>query len=314
LLTSLQAQDLGDFEVVVTDNRSADDTPSIVEGFARTDRRFRYYLNERNLGQVANFNRAFERCRGRYVRWIGADDWLEPSYARRCVEALERVPQAIGATTYQDHVDPDGTRHYAEYTGERLDSPRPDTRYRRMLWFFTADYRYADPIYSLFRRSMLSRTRGFAMVPAMDHVLASELALLGPFVHVTERLAHRGREPVSERERLRRYVEDPSRAAALDPFANAGATLAAMWEVLERAELTSIERARCRAALARYTARCWSANLTFRTRAQLRALRRAALSSLAGGALSASSSADPSSADPGALEAGVARGGGGSAV
>jgi glycosyltransferase involved in cell wall biosynthesis len=274
LLASLRSQDLPDIEIVVSDNCSTDETSDILRSLARRDARIRHIRNETNIGQVANFNRVFELCRAPYVRWIGADDWLEPSYARRCVEALEQAPEAVGVTTYQDHVEDDGTRHYAEYVGERLDSPRAEDRYRRMLWFFHEDYRYADPIYAMFRRHALLRTRRFLMVPAMDHVLASELALLGPFVHVPECLAHRGRETLDEDERLRRYVANPARSRELDPFWRAGVTYRAMREAVVRAELTPRARAQCMAALVRYVALVCGRNAWWRTRTRLGIARR----------------------------------------
>jgi glycosyltransferase involved in cell wall biosynthesis len=87
-LESLETQDFRDVEVVVCDNQSTDETGAIVKEFASRDPRFKYYLNETNIGQIENFNRVFELTNGRYFRWIGSDDWLDPSYARRCVEAL----------------------------------------------------------------------------------------------------------------------------------------------------------------------------------------------------------------------------------
>jgi glycosyltransferase involved in cell wall biosynthesis len=250
LLDSLRAQDHESFEIVLCDNCSTDGTSQLAMEAASADPRLRFFRNERNIGQIANFNRVFELSRGRYIRWIGADDWLEPSYARRCVDALEAAPRAIGVTTYQDHVADDGSRYYAEYRGPRLDSDRPEERFRRMLWFFTASYLYIDPIYSTLRRSALEKSRRLLVVQSMDQVLAAELALAGPFVHVPACLAHRRKEDVSKQEVIRRY--HPERYAELDGLRMLGGTLAAMWESVERAPLGPVERAACAVALARF--------------------------------------------------------------
>ncbi len=280
LLASLRSQDLEDIEIVVSDNCSTDETGEVLRSLARRDPRIRFSRMERNIGQVANFNRVLQLCRAPYVRWIGADDWLEPSYARRCVEVLEATPGAVGVTTHQDHVEDDGTRHYVEYAGERLDAPSPERRYRRMLWFFLADYRYADPIYATFRRTALLRSRRFLMVPAMDHVLAAELALMGPLLHLPECLAHRGKENVSEEERLRRYVQNPRRTRELDPLLRADATFLAMLESIRRAPLSPRARAECVAALVRYIATACGKNVAWRTRDRVGSARRRAMASL----------------------------------
>ena len=87
-LESLGRQEYSDFEVVIADNQSSDATPDIAREFASQDARFRYIRNETDIGQIENFNRVFELSRGPFFRWIGSDDWVEPSYTGRCVAAL----------------------------------------------------------------------------------------------------------------------------------------------------------------------------------------------------------------------------------
>ena len=90
-LDSLLDQDFADFEVVVCDNASIDSTSAIVQRYAARDPRVRYVRNAENIGQIENFNLAFRLTHGEYVRWMGADDWLEPA-ARRMAEHLRARP------------------------------------------------------------------------------------------------------------------------------------------------------------------------------------------------------------------------------
>jgi glycosyltransferase involved in cell wall biosynthesis len=204
LLDSLLAQDLGSLEVVVCDNASTDSTPEICREYAARDPRVRFVRNETNIGQIENFNKVLDLARGEYFRWIGVDDWLEPAYASACVEVFRAHPEFIGVTTYQDHIGDDGSRDYCEYRGRRLDSPDPADRFDRMLWFFTADYRFIDPIYTMFRRDELTQTQRVRVIPRMDMVLSAELSLKGPFGHVPRCLAHRGRTDLSDRKKLQK--------------------------------------------------------------------------------------------------------------
>jgi glycosyltransferase involved in cell wall biosynthesis len=98
-LDSLLAQDFDDFEIVVCDNASTDKTPEVMQRYAERDPRVRCILNEEDIGQIENFNRVYELSRGEFFRWMGADDWLEPAYARKCVAVLDTRPDAVGATT-----------------------------------------------------------------------------------------------------------------------------------------------------------------------------------------------------------------------
>jgi len=116
-LDSLLSQTFDAFEIVVVDNFSTDRTQEICLAYADKDPRVRYHRNEENIGQIANFNRAYELSRGEYFRWVGCNDWWEPTYFQRCVEALDRQPSAVLVTCYQAHYDDNGNRFYEEYTG-----------------------------------------------------------------------------------------------------------------------------------------------------------------------------------------------------
>ena len=76
----------GDLEVVVVDNDSTDGTVARVSALALEDPRVRLYANSRNLGVYRNFNRALALSRGRYIKFLCADDVLEPD----CVERMLR--------------------------------------------------------------------------------------------------------------------------------------------------------------------------------------------------------------------------------
>ncbi|NES21023.1 MAG: glycosyltransferase family 2 protein [Symploca sp. SIO3E6] len=193
ILDSLLAQDIEDIEVVISDNVSDNGTQKICEEYTIRDPRVRYHRNETNIGQIDNFNQVLELAQGKYFRWIGADDWLETDYARRCVEVLETEEKKdfIGVTTYYDVTYNNGQRYYREYQGEHLDSPLPYVRFRRMVWFMNADFGFIDPIYTMMRREALLTTRLLQHIPSMDQVLAVELSLLGCFAHVPACLAHR---------------------------------------------------------------------------------------------------------------------------
>ena len=147
-LGSVLAQTMGDFEIVVSDNASTDRTSMICQDLAATDRRIRYYRNERNLGAGANYNLAFHQSRGTYFKWMGDDDRLTPTYVSRCVEVLDDDPTLILVTTQQAHVAPDGAVESAGYDGSRL---RSDSAIRALL--------YTTPNAMLPARSVLKKAK-----------------------------------------------------------------------------------------------------------------------------------------------------------
>lgn len=85
---TVRRQDIGDWEVIIQDNASADD----VEGWVRSldDPRIRYARSERPLPVTENWNRALERARGEYVVMLGDDDALTPGYLSRLGALVDR--------------------------------------------------------------------------------------------------------------------------------------------------------------------------------------------------------------------------------
>ena len=203
-LDSLEAQDFHDFEVVVCDNQSTDETGDIVEEFARRDPRFKYYPNETNIGQIENFKRVFELSSGRYFRWIGFDDWLEPSYARRCVEALEANPEAIGVFTFWCNADDEGNEERITFNGHPVDSKFPLVRIGDMLWALQTPIGI-DPMYSTLRSSLVRKTGMLPKSPWNDRAMALDLALHGPFCHIDEFLSTRRQSPAPPEERMAEF-------------------------------------------------------------------------------------------------------------
>ena len=199
------------------DNVSDDGTIALLEDYARSDRRVALHLNDVNIGLHENMKRALELSRGTYFRWISADDWLEPAYLSACVRALEASPEAVGVTTwFTIHTD-DGSSRHEEYRGEFPTSPDSARRFERMLWFFHAGDAKYDPIYGMYRRDALMRAHPLRPSERTDWLLSAELALMGPIVHVYERLAHRVRSSPSAIDRARFGAgSTPSAASAYE--------------------------------------------------------------------------------------------------
>ena len=245
LLDSLLAQDFQNFEIVISDNDSTDATADICQRYAQKDDRIRYFRNPKDIGILANFNRLINLSRGKYIRWIGWDDWLEPNYARLCIETLESRPDAIAVTTNQDFFDEDGTRDFLEYQGRRLDFPAAVKRYERVLWFLNSDYRLFDPIYSMIRRDVLQKIGGHRLdILAADQVLAIEMSLAGPFVHLPICLAHRGKfhfkTPFDEL--LEKCYQNQAAQVKKQGYLD---VMAAFWAAVEKSSLSPWEKFLC---------------------------------------------------------------------
>jgi glycosyltransferase involved in cell wall biosynthesis len=87
-IESVLAQTFTDFELIVVDDQSPDDTVALMRTFM--DPRIRFLVNPVNLGPDGNWNRCLELARGRYVKLLPQDDLLAPTCLAEQVEVLER--------------------------------------------------------------------------------------------------------------------------------------------------------------------------------------------------------------------------------
>jgi hypothetical protein len=104
---SVLAQDRGDFELIVVDNASTDDTQDVLARY--DDPRLRVVRNPRNLGLFGNFARCLELASGELVKFLAADDWLHPAYLREAAALAEAHPSAAIVSGPGFYVDEAGT-------------------------------------------------------------------------------------------------------------------------------------------------------------------------------------------------------------
>ena len=89
-IESVLHQSLQDFEIIISDDRSTDDSFAIAQRYAQQDPRIRVVQNAQNLGMVRNRNACLALARGEYVKTLHADDFLCSTEAlARMVAALE---------------------------------------------------------------------------------------------------------------------------------------------------------------------------------------------------------------------------------
>jgi glycosyltransferase involved in cell wall biosynthesis len=182
-LDAIAAQEFGDFELVISDNASTDETEAICREYATRDKRIRYFRNDTNLGVAQNFNSVFTRGTGKYFMWAAYDDHWAPSFIRRCVEALEQNPDAVVARSWTRLFDANGDA--IEGRLSYLDGHH-SLRER----FIGALYHAGVlAIYGVIRRSALERTRLLENNLHADVVLMAELALQGRFLTIPEPLS-----------------------------------------------------------------------------------------------------------------------------
>ncbi len=129
-VASVQAQSFSDWELVIADDGSSDNTISVVEKLMQKDSRIVFIKNSVNQGISKNYNSAFRVTRGTYIAMIDDDDpWIDPNKLETQVKFLDENPDYVGCGGGVIVVDGAGRELY------RYLKPETDTNIRKRMLF-----------------------------------------------------------------------------------------------------------------------------------------------------------------------------------
>lgn len=198
-LAAIVAQTRGDFQVLVMDNASTDDTPEVSRRWMAQDNRIRYHRNDENLGAVGNMKRGYELTGAEYVVILPADDLWAPEFLELTCAGLDAHPQCAYA-----------------YCGWHTSTGGPQAPMEDMAWLphgrggvvedmaYLTIQNYIPLSFGVFRRSVCEKVGGAypLFLPMLgDLYLWMRLASEGPGYLVRENLGrlrmHGGNESFS---------------------------------------------------------------------------------------------------------------------
>ena len=108
-IESVQAQTYQNWEMIIVDDCSTDNTVEIVKQFAAHDSRIRIYCLSKNQGAARARNRAIEESTGRYIAFLDADDIWKPLKIKRQLQFMQNNNYAFSCTSYEI-INDDGIR------------------------------------------------------------------------------------------------------------------------------------------------------------------------------------------------------------
>ena len=98
-IESMLSQTFTNFELIISDNASTDETGAMCEEYAGRDRRVRYVLQSQNIGGSLNFEFVRAQATGRYFIWAAADDVRSADFLAENVAFLEENPGYVASTS-----------------------------------------------------------------------------------------------------------------------------------------------------------------------------------------------------------------------
>lgn len=135
-LDSLLAQGRSDWEALVVNDGSTDETPRVMQDYAARDPRIRTF-HKANGGCGSALNEGLRHARGRWVCWLSSDDLYEPDALEIFTEAIERNPEArFHYSNFYQLFHESGER-VAIPSGRGAELPKPETQ---VIAFLKANY------------------------------------------------------------------------------------------------------------------------------------------------------------------------------
>jgi glycosyltransferase involved in cell wall biosynthesis len=257
-LEALLAQELDEFELIVSDNASTDDTESICRSFAARDPRVRYIRHPVNRGLVWNHRYVLDRATGRYFAWANHDDRHDPAYLARCVAVMEADPDVVYVTGQTVIIDQAG-QPLRRVPSLDIAAASPHRRLREVIGLGCHEYK-GQQGFGVFRTDALRAVPTISTHVAFDRSLLAELSLHGRLAGVPEDLffyrSHQQQASSSFRTRAELWAwHDPSKANRV-VLPNVRLGLDYLLAV-RRAPVEPTERRRCLAVLARWPVHYW---------------------------------------------------------
>lgn len=93
-IQSVLASTYQDWELILVDDQSQDSSVKIAQHYRDQDDRIRLFINEKNLGDYPNRNKAASHARGKYLKYLDSDDLIYPHSLELMVNSMEKFTGA----------------------------------------------------------------------------------------------------------------------------------------------------------------------------------------------------------------------------
>jgi glycosyltransferase involved in cell wall biosynthesis len=241
-LQSVQDGAFQDYEHIVVDDGSSDSSQTIAKAFSEQSPRVHFHVNESNLGDYPNRNQGASLSRGKYLKYLDADDYQGRWALSVMADAMEMYPEAgLGLM--------DDGRHLH-------DQPKLISGQEALERYYTGDSNFLNrsPLNAMIRRSAFQELGGFREEPMTgDFDMWHRLAMHFPVVlfpnqlnlyqhHEDQQTAVHSHDPLTGIRYILtslRHLDDPDSPMAVDVRHHAKARL---YRTLARAILVHIRR------------------------------------------------------------------------
>lgn len=182
-IESLLKQTYKNYELIISNNNSTDNTEIICIKYLKEDSRIHYVKQKINIGAVKNFEFVLSKSVGKYFMWASCDDIWMPTFLSKTLNLLENNPSivcAVPIVNFDDGKISNATSSIVGNSKQRFSN-------------FLSDPSDNSRFYGLYRidiiKNVISKTNWDYY--AGDWSIVAEIALCGNIVNIPEPLMTR---------------------------------------------------------------------------------------------------------------------------
>lgn len=180
-LDSILNQTFQEFEIIVVDDGSTDDTVEIVNRYASKDSRIRL-VQQKNEGSSKARNTGIALAKYDWIAPVDSDDVLLPQRFEKQLAAAKKYPQVIGWGTYATRITLEGRPYSVQETG-----PTTIEEFNRMR-YETGEIVVMPASSVLLRKEFVQKVGGYSSATLEDLILLDDMGAYGPILAIPEYL------------------------------------------------------------------------------------------------------------------------------
>ncbi len=177
---SLLQQTYPNIEIIAVDDRSSDNTVSILKHYAAANSNMKVYENEVNLGFIKNFEKGCHLAKGDFIAFCDQDDTWHLSKIKKLAEAIGNYPMIYSDSMVCDEK--------LQPTGKKISDKTVCKTYNSCLQYAVYARIYGHALF--FRRSFFEQVTPFLNIIPHDWWLAYNATLHGGFTFLPEVLVN----------------------------------------------------------------------------------------------------------------------------
>jgi len=196
-IENILSQNYEDFELIISNNASTDNTDEVCKQFKNRDNRIKYFTHKKNEGALWNFQFVLDESNTPYFVWAGADDIWDQNFLKENIGFLEKNQNFIGSISQVEKFGESNQRELSsnriikniikQFKFSKYGAVEATGNYKRKSKIYLQN-NSAQAVYGIFRTSNLKKSMINKLFLGMDLVIILNVLKYGDYHVIPKKL------------------------------------------------------------------------------------------------------------------------------